>query len=123
MNDKIRRRREKLDSYSRTFQYLHPENRLLDYKMTHGRLHEQINKSMDRKLEQYRHEFMLKAQRLHDLSPYHRLVGGYGYVTIEEKPVLSITQIQPEDRIKIQLSDGMLLAKVEEVREEKYGED
>ena len=123
MNDKIRRRREKLDSYSRTFQYLHPENRLLDYKMTHGRLHEQINKSMDRKLEQYRHEFMLKAQRLHDLSPYHRLVGGYGYVTIEEKPVLSIDQIQPDDRIKIQLSDGMLLAKVKEVREEKHGED
>ena len=53
MNDKIRRRKERLDSYSKMLQYLHPENRLLDYKMTHGRLHEQINKSMDRKPEQY----------------------------------------------------------------------
>lgn len=123
MNDKIRRRKEKLDSYYKTFQYLHPENRLLDYKMTYGRLHEKLNQTMDRKLDRYKHEFMLKAQRLHDLSPYHRLVGGYGYVTKEDRPVLSIRQIAEDDRIQIQLSDGQLEARVEEIREEEHGED
>lgn len=123
MNDKIRRRKERLDSYYKTFQYLHPENRLLDYKMTHGRLHEKLNQTMDRKLDRCKHEFMLKAQRLHDLSPYHRLVGGYGYVTKEDRPVLSIRQIAEDDRIQIQLSDGQLEARVEEIREEEHGED
>ena len=123
MNDKIRRRKERLDSYSKMLQYLHPENRLLEYKMTHGRLHERLQTSMDRKLEGYKHEFMLKAQRLHDLSPYHRLVGGYGYVTKNEKPVLSIGQVKPKDQIQIQLSDGSVFANVEEIREEQHGED
>ena len=123
MNDKIRRRKERLDSYSKMLQYLHPENRLLDYKMTHGRLHERLQTSMDRKLEGYKHEFLLKAQRLHDLSPYHRLVGGYGYVTKNEKPVLSIGQVKPKDQIQIQLSDGSVFANVEEIREEQHGED
>ena len=116
MNDKIRRRKEKLASYTKMFEYLHPENRLLDYKMTHGRLHERLLTSMDRKLESYTHEFMLKAQRLHDLSPYHRLVGGYGYVTKEDKPLLTISQVTPDDRIRIQLSDGCMTAVVEEVQ-------
>ncbi len=123
MNDKIRRRKEKLDSYYKMFQYLHPETRLLDYKMTHGRLYEKLNQSMDRKLEQYKHEFILKAQRLHDLSPYHRLVGGYGYVTKDDKPVLSIRQAAPGDIISVQLSDGMLTAAVAEIREEEHGEN
>ena len=91
--------------------------------MTHGRLHERLQTSMDRKLEGYKHEFMLKAQRLHDLSPYHRLVGGYGYVTKNEKPVLSIGQVKPKDQIQIQLSDGSVFANVEEIREEQHGED
>jgi len=123
MNDKLRRQKEKIHSYAKSFQYLHPENRLLDYKMTYGRLHEKLLTSMDRKLEGCKHEFMLKAQRLHDLSPYHRLVGGYGYVTKDDKPLLTIGQVKPEDRIRIQLSDGYMTAIVEEAREEQHGED
>jgi exodeoxyribonuclease VII large subunit len=123
MNDKIRRSQEKILSYGKLFSYLHPENRLLDYKMTHGRLHERLHQAMERKLELYKHEFILKAQRLHDLSPYHRLVGGYGYVTKEDKPVHSVLQLGEGDRIQVQLSDGIFTACVDKIREEKHGKD
>lgn len=123
MNDKVRRRKEALQSYYKMLKYLHPETRLLDYKMTHARLSERLLQSMDVKFNVYKHEFALKAQRFHDLSPFQRLVGGYGYVTKGKTPVLSVKEVEPDDIISIQLSDGKILAKVEESKEEEHGKE
>lgn len=123
MGDKLRRRKDALQSYYKMLKYLHPETRLLDYKMTHARLSERLLQSMDVKLNAYKHEFALKAQRFHDLSPFQRLVGGYGYVTMGEKPLLSVKEVEPDDIISIQLSDGRILAKVEESKEEEHGKE
>lgn len=123
INGQIQRQKERMDYYNRLFQLLHPETRFSDYKMTQGRLTERLDRSMLRKLEQYRQDFLLRAQRIHDLSPYHRLVGGYGYVTREDRPVCSVRQLETGDVIQIQFSDGSMSASVREIREEEHGED
>ncbi len=120
---RIKKNREAVENYRKTFSYLHPENRLLDYKMTQARLMERLCQSMDQKCKSYRHAFLLKAQRLNDLSPLQRLVGGYGYVTVKEKPVLSIQDVTAGDAIEIQLSDGKIFATAEETKEEAHGEE
>lgn len=123
MGDKLRRRREALNAYEKMLRYLHPENRLLDFKMTHARLTEKLTQAMDIKFHSYKHELMLKAQRLNDLSPAGRLVGGYGYVTKGDQPVLSTSLVKVGDTIGIRLSDGTILARAEEIREENHGKE
>lgn len=123
MQDKIGRQREKIEYYNRMFQFLHPESRFLDYKMTYARQDERLQQAMEKKLKQYRHDLLLKAQRLHDLSPYHRLVGGYGYVTKKEQPLLSVKEAGVGDSIRIQLADGSIGAVIQEIREETHGEE
>lgn len=123
MENRLSKNRDAIEYYQKTFSYLHPENRLLDYKMTHARLVERLGQAMDIKLDERRHAFILKAQRLHDLSPFQRLVGGYGYVTIKKKPVLSIQEVKKGDAMEIQLSDGRIFATVQDKKEEKHGEE
>lgn len=123
MENRLSKNRDAIEYYQKTFSYLHPENRLLDYKMTHARLVERLGQAMDTKLDERRHAFILKAQRLHDLSPFQRLVGGYGYVTIKKKPVLSIQEVKKGDAMEIQLSDGRIFATVQDKKEEKHGEE
>lgn len=123
MENRLSKNRDAIEYYQKTFSYLHPENRLLDYKMTHARLAERLGQAMDTKLDERRHAFILKAQRLHDLSPFQRLVGGYGYVTIKKKPVLSIQEVKKGDAMEIQLSDGRIFATVQDKKEEKHGEE
>lgn len=123
MENALSKNRNHIEQYRKTFSYLQPENRLLDYKMTHARLAERLGEAMDAKLEERRHAFILKAQRLHDLSPFQRLVGGYGYVTIKKNPVLSIQEVKKGDAMEIQLSDGRIFATVQDKKEEKHGEE
>jgi exodeoxyribonuclease VII large subunit len=126
MSGKIDLLKEKNAFYEKNLKYLHPENRLMDYRMTHARFAERLEKSMDERLTRYRQEFLLKAQRFADLSPISRLTGGYGYVTKEERAVLGISQIAQGDPVKIQLSDGSFDAVVTGTRKkegEAYGED
>lgn len=123
MENALSKNRNHIEQYRKTFSYLQPENRLLDYKMTHARLAERLGEAMDAKLEERRHALILKAQRLHDLSPFQRLVGGYGYVTIKKNPVLSIQEVKKGDAMEIQLSDGRIFATVQDKKEEKHGEE
>lgn len=123
MNDRISRQKERLLSYQKSFNYLHPENRLADYKMTYGRLFEKLEQVMDLKLSAYRQQFVLKAQRLSDLSPLNRLIGGYGYVTVKGSPVTEIKKVNPGDKVMVQVKDGSFEALVETVKEDLNGEE
>lgn len=123
MNDRIGRQKERLLSYRKNFNYLHPDNRMADYKMRYGRLFEQLEQAMDDKLSEYRQQFVLKAQRLSDLSPLNRLIGGYGYVTAKEVPVTSIRQICQGDTVRVQMKDGSFEARIETVKEEPNGKE
>ena len=123
MNDRILRQKERISTYRKHLTYLHPENKLLDYQMTHLRLYEKLTKAMEVRLSDCRHEFLMKAQRLRDLSPLNRLVGGYGYVTRRGEAVLSIKNVASGDQIRVTLSDGSFEAKVDQVKEELHGEE
>ena len=57
------------------------------------------------------------------MSPAGRLVGGYGYVTKGDQPVLSTSLVKVGDTIGIRLSDGNILARAEEIREEDHGKE
>lgn len=124
MERKLTDQKEKIRFYKKTLTYLHPENRLLDYKMSQARMEERLHQAMEKRLAFYQNQFLLKAQRMQDLSPFNRLTGGYGYVTRQGKAVTGIDDLREGERISIRLSDGSIHAVIEEMEKEvSNGED
>ena len=71
-----------------------------------------IRLAMQRKYEQTKQRAAILAERLHGLSPTAKLVGGFGYITKDEQPVRSVTELKAEDEICIRLHDGTAKARV-----------
>ena len=65
----------------------------------------------------------LAAQRLKGLSPIDRLEGGYSVVSKDGRVIKEISVVKPQDKIQIDVTDGTILATVQEVRKrgEYYG--
>lgn len=76
---------------------------------------ERMGQAMERHLERQKHRLELLAGRLHAVSPAARLSGGYAFITTKEnRPLKSVTEIEPKDTIKVSLRDGSFTAKVEQ---------
>ncbi len=71
-----------------------------------------MNRFMTAKYEKCRNSFMLLAERLNGLSPLAKLINGYGYISSNERPVKSTSDVKPADEIKITLHDGTIAATV-----------
>lgn len=65
-------------------------------------------------LDTYYSEAAMAASRLNDLSPLHILERGWSIARNEEGSVLrSVTEVQPDDLVEVQLLDGALSCRVE----------
>ncbi len=103
--------------YQLKLQYENPVRRLEQQKQYLDELWDQLTQSMKRKLEAYQHRLMILGEQLHGFSPTARFMHGYGYLEVEGKPVVSIQQVERDDRLRIMIGDGMIHAKVESVEE------
>lgn len=95
-----------------------PVTKLNEQKMNQLRMEELLQNSMDRKLMLTRHRFTLLLERFKAASPLMKLGGGYGYITKEDRPVKSATDVLTGDDILIRVSDGSIVAKVTKVNQE-----
>ena len=60
-----------------------------------------------------RNSLDLLQQKLYGLSPLNKLSGGYAYITNQDsKPITTISEVQNQDIVKIQLRDGEMQAVV-----------
>ena len=72
------------------------------------RIRNNVNQAFDIK----NHRFELLLATLNGLSPTAKLVGGFGYVSKDGKPVTSVKLVEPGDDVVIRLSDGEIEANV-----------
>lgn len=67
------------------------------------------------------HRYISAAAKLDAMSPLKVLTRGYSIVRLEQGPILrSVKQVAPNDTIEVTLSDGAVLASVQEVRRNPY---
>ena len=64
--------------------------------------------------EKKHHRFRVLLERLNGLSPTAKLVKGFGYISVEERPVASISDVQPDDILDIRIHDGHIVTTVKE---------
>ena len=95
----IEKRQERLDFLAKSL-----------YNIQYGRL---------KSLQQY---IEAQAGLLDSLSPLRVMARGYAAVLHQDRPVSKVTELNSGDKIRVCMSDGELLAKIEEIRENQHYE-
>ncbi len=119
-------RKQSLDTARKRMQVM-MEHRLSDGKQSLLEQENSLVRLMNQRMEDARNRNALYAQKLHGLSPLRQLERGYAYVSDEEgHGVSSISQAPQGSILQIEVTDGRIRAKAEEiipVIRERIGEE
>ncbi len=93
--------------------YLSPGGKIREKRTHLLKLEEKLQDGMQRKLRLNRHKLEIYIERIKGLSPLDKLNQGFSYVSDENgKNIRKISQVNPGDNIRIQVTDGRIYAKV-----------
>ena len=110
---RLERMRGELALREATLRQFHPEASLNAVRQRLAMLSEQLPKQMRQRLWEERQHLSLLAERLEGLSPMARLSGGYAFVTDEKEQIVThIGQVSPKETLRIEVTDGTILAEV-----------
>jgi len=122
LTQKIEVFRLRLEKVETKLKFLHPENKLREYRQRLMELEDKIRTAMQNQLQMKKHRFQIYLEKMKGLSPLQKLSQGFSYVETEEKTVLkSISQVEAGNQISVYVTDGVINATVENVKEEKHG--
>ncbi|MEQ6376490.1 exodeoxyribonuclease VII large subunit [Bacillaceae bacterium S4-13-56] len=86
----------------------HPRKQIQWMESQLTQLNKDLQRTMERRLEQKQELFHRKINQLSLLNPLSIMQRGYSITKKNEEIIKSIRQVQPGDPIKVQLSDGLL---------------
>ena len=119
----LKKQKNKLEGQRLRLKYLSPVSQIQQKRMYCMDLEGRLTSQMKTALTQQRHRMGLYAEKLKGLSPLEKLHQGYAYIEdIHHRVVNDVRKVKPEDRVEIYVKNGIIQAKVEEAREETYGE-
>ncbi|EGN30620.1 exodeoxyribonuclease VII, large subunit [Lachnospiraceae bacterium 5_1_57FAA] len=122
LNQKIQVARLKLREYHTRLKYLHPRLKLQEQQQRLSEMEDRMKMLMEGKVRDARHRMALYVEVMKGLSPLQKLSHGYAYVKgRDKKAIKSIRQVRNQDRLSIYVTDGILQATVEDVKEEQHG--
>ncbi len=114
--------RQKVREYRMRLRYLHPKSRLMERQQRLAELEDSLRRLMEGKVRDSRHRLAIYMEAMKGLSPMEKLNHGYSYVENEEGNVVrSICQVK--EKLDIYVTDGVIRATVESVREVRYGRE
>lgn len=121
MQRKVQSMRKQVEHYGMQMKYLHPESKLRNKQQRLLDLETRLQKGMQNHLRKDKHRLELSIAKMKGLSPLEKLSQGFSYVSNEdEKNVRSISDVRKDERVTIAVTDGMIVAKVIEVKEEVH---
>ena len=122
LNQKIQVARLKLREYHTRLKYLHPRLKLQEQQQRLSEMEDRMKMLMEGKVRDARHRMALYVEVMKGLSPLQKRSHGYAYVEgRDKKAIKSIRQVRNQDRLSIYVTDGILQATVEDVKEEQHG--
>lgn len=114
--------RLKMEKIETKLKYLHPENKLREYRQRLMELEDKLRNTMQNHLQLKKHRFQIYLEKMKGLSPLEKLNQGFSYVETEENQVLkSISQVKKGDIVSVYVTDGVIRASVDNVKEERHG--
>ncbi|MCR5487236.1 MAG: exodeoxyribonuclease VII large subunit [Lachnospiraceae bacterium] len=113
----FRERKHRSEMLSEGLRRLSPQVMIAQRKDEAQRMQENIRIRMASILEERKHRYEVLLAGLNGLSPTAKLVNGFGYVSHEEKPVLSVKELKSGDEVSIRIHDGEILSEVKQVKD------
>lgn len=89
-----------------------PERRLIERKDRLLVLSNQMKQNMQNVFADKKHRYEVLIAKLNGLSPTAKLVKGFGYISAGEKPVTSVDEVMPGDKLHITIHDGEIDAQI-----------
>lgn len=122
MRQKIQLERLRMREYQTKLKYLHPEHKLREQQQRLSDMEDRLRAVMQGKLTDARHRLAVYVEMMKGLSPVGKLNQGYSYVQgISGRAVKSIRDIKADDGLSIYVTDGIIHAVVDEVKEVEHG--
>lgn len=122
LRQKVQIARMQTEKYQTKLMYLHPRNKLRDDQQRLVDIEEKLRMLMTSQITESKHRLLVYAEKMKGLSPLLKLSQGYSYVQgADGKAVRSISQAETGDVLSVYVTDGIIRAKVEEVKEEHHG--
>ncbi len=113
MNVRMKQYRDKIQTLEWKIEKLSPKSRLDERQKYIENVEKKLLMLMSHKIMSKRNSLDLLQQKLYGLSPLNKLSGGYAYITNQDsKPITTISEVQNQDIVKIQLRDGEMQAVV-----------
>ena len=122
MYQKVQLERMKIERYRLKINYLHPGTKLREQKQRSVELEQKLRMAMEQKLTLSKQKLAIRIERMKGLSPLEKLNQGFSYTSVNGKTVKSIQDVKKDDKLEIYVTDGIVMAKVEETVKEDYGE-
>ena len=117
MRQKIYMAKMQMGQKEQLLKSLSPMAMIREKKFQCIRCEEVLKEIMNRKIRDKKHQLQLQIERLGGLSPLQKLQQGYSYVADNEnKNIRSISQIKEDDILSVYVTDGVIVAKVQEVQ-------
>ncbi len=117
MGNRLRLMEERLRQYRMRLGYLSPQSQIREKRQYLADMELRLRAFMERQLGQAKNDLGIYVERLKGLSPLDKLKQGLSYgVDAQGKPLVSISQVRPEDTVTLQVSDGTIQAQVTEVK-------
>ncbi len=116
MSRKLLQEKSRLMQYQLRLRLKDPARQLDEKRQRLADLEERVGRAMEGKLKERQHELALLASRLKGLSPLEKISGGFGFLSDGAGDrVSSVSQVEPGDLVQVQIRDGKLLTRVEQV--------
>lgn len=117
MRQKIYMAKMQMGQKEQLLKSLSPMAMIREKKFQCIRCEEVLKEIMNRKIRDKKYQLQLQIERLGGLSPLQKLQQGYSYVADNEnKNIRSISQIKEDDILSVYVTDGVIVAKVQEVQ-------
>ena len=114
--------RMKLSGYQTKLSYLHPRYRLQEQQQRLADMEDRFRILMEGRLKDARHRLAIDMEKLNGLSLMKKLNQGFSYVEdMNCRTVKSIHEVHPGDRLSIAVTDGVINAIVNDMKEEHHG--
>lgn len=116
MRGHIQHRRLLLEARMAQMEQYHPKRILQEQRNRLTTLFERMQQLTQDALDRRKHRFEVLATELHGLSPTAKLVKGFGYITHEGAPLMSVNNVALDDEVQIRIHDGEILARVTNIQ-------
>jgi exodeoxyribonuclease VII large subunit len=106
----------RLNNYKLRLEKANPKNTLQYRQQYLSELYTRMEHAIQDRYRRMQHRLELDVAKLNGLSPTAKLINGFGYISANDKPLLSVRDVEEGQPLKVTLHDGEVEATVTTVK-------